>query len=82
MLVAPALAVLVVLAAAAVASVLAVLLTLFSELVVPDRGKLLGIMEIRARIRERENKSFRTENPKGGRSTEGTRKMVLAKAAS
>ena len=37
MLVAPALAVLVVLAAAAVASVLAVLLTLFSELVVPER---------------------------------------------
>ena len=66
-LVAPALAVLVVLAAAAVASLLAVLLALFSELVVPARGKLLGIMEIRARIRERENKSFRTENPKGGR---------------
>ena len=37
-LVAPALAVLVVLAAAAVASLLAVLLTLFSELVVPERG--------------------------------------------
>ena len=37
-LVAPALAVLVVLAAAAVASLLAVLLTLFSELVVPARG--------------------------------------------
>ena len=37
-LVAPALTVLVVLAAAAVASVLAVLLTLFSELVVPERG--------------------------------------------
>ena len=37
-LVAPALAVLVVLAAAAVASVLAVLLTLFSELVVPEGG--------------------------------------------
>ena len=37
-LVAPALAVLVVLAAAAVASLLAVLLALFSELVVPERG--------------------------------------------
>ena len=37
-LVAPALAVLLVLAAAAVTSVLAVLLTLFSELVVPERG--------------------------------------------
>ena len=37
-LVAPALAVLLVLAAAAVASLLAVLFTLFSELVVPERG--------------------------------------------
>ena len=37
-LVAPALAVLVVLAAAAVASLLAVLLTLFSKLVVPEGG--------------------------------------------
>ena len=37
-LIAPALAVLLVLAAAAVASLLAVLLALFSELVVPARG--------------------------------------------